>query len=401
MANNSFYSFAKLPKSARIFLLSEFFFGFASGVIALNLNFYLHSRAFTNYTIGLLAMIGSVSMAVFSLLSGAFSDKAGKHTILVGGSLIQGVGFFITAFSPGIGGLVLGQVLQSGGSACVRTCEFPYVTALVDNDQDKQNVYFLLIYSFSISNIAGTLAGGFLPQLFTSMENPYMIPVLIGGISYGTMGVARIGLVRDQGTRNGSAAAEHRKLSLMSGDGRIGWYLIFQVLYQLGNSLGGAQLNLVYKERFSIPNQLIGTLFSTASIITVVTLTLLPALLRVCSRDKAAIVMLLIVAACFGLSAVRSAPLFIAMVFLRSCFVQFYGVVIEQPMLVSIDEKSRGLYSGMRLCAGSLGEAAGAWTAGYFLSFLTYPLLMGTTVFVFALLLLVYIFKCRKYMYAA
>lgn len=202
--NNSFRSFRRLPRTAQIFLLSEFFFGFASGVISLNLNFHLNARSLDNYMIGMLGMVGSIASAACSLTAGFLSDRMGNHSIVVGGSFIQGLGFFITAFSPNLSGLFLGQILQSMGSACVRTCEFPYITALAETPEQKQNVYFLLIYSFSISNIAGTLTGGFLPKWFQwlslpgSAGNPYMVPVLLGGLSYGIMGAFRFRLVHDK-----------------------------------------------------------------------------------------------------------------------------------------------------------------------------------------------------------
>lgn len=403
--NNSLRSFRRLPHTAQIFLLSEFFFGFASGVISLNLNFHLNARSLDNYMIGTLGMVGSVASAACSLTAGFLSDRMGNHSIVVGGSFIQGLGFFITAFSPNLPGLFLGQALQSMGSACVRTCEFPYVTALAETPEQKQSVYFLLIYSFSISNIAGTLIGGFLPKWFQwlslpgSAGNPYMVPVLLGGLSYGIMGVFRFRLVHDKPEGN----PVHRDKSswletLTGGDGRVIWYMVFQVFYHIGNALGSAQMNLVIKSRFGMSDQVIGSLMSISSVLTVATLTMLPMLMGRFSGAAIAHVMIGTMVLSYGLNAVPSAPVFILMMMIRAFFVQFYGMVFEQPMLVSIRETSRGAYSGMRLCFSALGEAVGTWLAGYFLSFLTYPLLMALTSSVFAAVFFIYQ-KCRRFLY--
>lgn len=402
--NSSFHSFRRLPRAAQVFLLSEFFFGFASGVISLNLNFHLNARSLDNYMIGTLGMVGSAASAACSLTAGFLSDRMGNHSIVVGGSFIQGLGFFITAFSPNLPGLFLGQILQSMGSACVRTCEFPYVTALAETAEQKQNVYFLLIYSYSISNIAGTLIGGFLPKWFQrlplpgSSGNPYMLPVLLGGLSYGIMGVFRLRLIHDKPDKRPVQRDKSRWLeTLAGGDGRVIWYMAFQVFYHIGNALGGAQLNLVIKNRFGLSDQAIGTLMSVSSVLTVATLTMLPMLMGRFSNTAIARVMIITIACSYGVNAIPSAPVFILMMMVRAFFVQFYGMVFEQPMLVSVRETGRGAYSGMRLCFSALGEAVGTWTAGYFLSYLTYPLLMTVTVCVFAIVFFIYQ-KCRRFL---
>ena len=391
-------SFHTLPKTARLFLWSELFFGFASGVISLNLNFYLQSRLLTNYQIGLLAMTGSVAMAASSFITGVLSDRMGKYPLLIAGSLVQGCGFFVTGFAPGMPFLFLGQVMQSAGSACVRTCEFPYLISRVEGGEDQQRVYYLLIYSYSISNIVGTVSGGFFPGLFQSFQNPYLWTILIGGASHIIMGILRIRLVRDpvpdRKQRNGHRSAPH-----FWEDSRILWYMAFLFLYQMGNALGGAQLNLVYRDRFGLSDAVVGFLFSAASILTVASLSLLPVFLRRITTDHATVIMISTLIVSFLFCSFRSLLLFVFMVLLRSCFVQFYGVVVEQPMLVSIQEEKRGVYSGLRLCATSFGEAVGGWMAGYCLSYLPYPILMILAASDLTLLLAVYFGRCRKLMY--
>lgn len=404
--NNSFRSFRFLPRAAQIFLLSEFCFGFASGVISLNLNFHLHARYLDNYLIGTLGMVGSIVSALGSLFSGFLSDRIGNHRIIVGGSFIQGAGFFITAFSPNLPGMFLGQALQSMGSACVRTCEFPYVTALAETEEQKQSVYFLLIYCFSISNIAGTLIGGFLPNWCAwihipgSAGNPYMLPVLIGGFAYGIMGVFRLRLVQDKPSTVKERGQRTGWLDvLVGGDGRVAWYMAFQLFYHIGSALGGAQMNLVMKSRFGLTDQLIGSLMSISSVLTVLTLTMLPSLMARFSCKGIAYVMIGTMVISYGLNAVPYAPVFLLMMMVRAFFTQFYGMVFEQPMLVSVRETVRGAYSGMRLGFSALGEAVGAWTAGYFLSYLSYPLLMGLTSVMFVIVFFVYR-RCRIYLFS-
>ncbi len=403
--NIDFRSFRLLPRAARIFLLSELFFGFASGVISLNLNFHLNARSLDNYMIGTLGMVGSVASAACSLAAGFLFDRAGSRFIIVGGSFIQGIGFLITAFSPNLPGLFLGQILQSMGGACVRTCEFPCVTALAETAEQKQSVYYLLIYSYSISNIAGTLIGGFLPKwlwwlpLPGSAGNSYMAPVLLGGLFYGMMGVFRFRLVYNQGRRSSIQGDKTGWLeTLTGGDGRVTWYMAFQVFYHIGNALGGAQLNLVMKNRFGLSDQVIGSLMSVSSVLTVVTLTLLPVLIGYVSHTTIAHVMIGTMVLSYGLNAVPSPSVFILMMMLRAFFVQFYGMVFEQPMLASVGEAVRGTYSGMRLCFSALGEAVGTWAAGYFLSYLTYPLLMTLTSGIFVIVFFVYQ-KCCRFLY--
>ena len=186
--------------------------------------------------------------------------------------------------------------------------------------------------------------------------------------------------------------------TLTGGDGRVIWYMVFQVFYHIGNALGSAQMNLVIKNRFGMSDQVIGSLMSISSVLTVATLTMLPMLMGRFSTVSIAYVMIGTMICSYGLNAVPSAPVFILMMMIRAFFVQFYGMVFEQPMLISVQKTGRGAYSGMRLCFSALGEAIGTWLAGYFLSYLTYPLLMALTSIVFVAVFFIYQ-KCRRFLY--
>ena len=226
-----------------------------------------------------------------------------------------------------------------------------------------------------------------------------MVPVLLGGLSYGIMGAFRFRLVHDKPKGNPVCRDKGGWLeTLTGGDGRVIWYMVFQVFYHIGNALGGAQMNLVMKNRFGMSDQVIGFLMSISSILTVATLTTLPMLMERFSSVSIAHVMIGTMICSYGLNAVPLAPVYILMMMIRAFFVQFYGMVFEQPMLVSVRETGRGAYSGMRLCFSALGEAVGTWLAGYFLSYLTYPLLMTLTSSVFVVVFFIYQ-KCRRFFY--
>ena len=172
-------------------------------------------------------------------------------------------------------------------------------------------------------------------------------------------------------------------------------YLLHYILYYFGLTLVSAMLNLIYRNAFHLSDELIGSIFSVASLITTLALIFVPWLLQRLSGQKISDMLYPIQFATLALSIFAPAPIFVALALIRSVLSQLYPVVIEAQMLRSIDDQWHGSYASMRILAVSIGSGAGSYVSGLLLAYSNYRVMLAIGAAVALLLGLIYWFWCR------
>lgn len=387
----SLSSFRHFTKNAKVFLLTEICFGFATGLLSVHLNFYLRTAGLAPYSIGHVSMAGAIATALSALLASRFSNRRGYYPVCMLGGLMQGLGLFSLASTNTIYLIILGQVMYSVGLTCIHAVEFPYVTAMTDGEH-KSSAYFYLILVFSISSILGNISGSWVLHLNRDAVNPYRLSILFAGGGFVLLTLLRLKLPNIAPARQAKAAGFWKLLTHIN----TRWFFLYHFGFAMTISLLSSMLNLIYKEVFGFADTLVGQLFSAASLLTFLALLILPGIIKRRSADQVALLSLTALVFIFALSIVAPPPLFAALALMRSALSQVFPVVIESRMLAAIPPENQGTYAGLRILSNSIGQGIGANITGYLLSFMDYRWLMLCGTVCAAGIFLLYAFRCRQ-----
>ena len=386
----SLSSFLHFSKNAKVFLLTEICFGFATGLLSVHLNFYLRSAGLEPYAIGHVSMAGAIATALFALVASRFSNRRGYYPVCMLGGLMQGFGLFAVAASDSMVFIISGQVLYAVGLTCIHAVEFPYVTAMTEPEH-KSSAYFYLILVFSISSILGNVSGGWVLNMNAAAVNPYRLSILASGGGFVLLTLLRLKLPNIAPAKKVKAAGFWKLLTKPN----TRWFFLYHFGFAMTISLLSSMLNLIYKEVFGFADVLVGQLFSGASLLTFLALLILPGIVKRRSADHVAILSLAALVLIFALSIAAPPPLFAALALMRAALSQVFPVVIESRMLAAIPPENQGTYAGLRILSNSIGQGIGANITGYLLSFVDYRWLMLCGVVFAAGNFLLYTFRCR------
>lgn len=383
------YRFFSRP--VKLMLLTELLFGFASGLLSVHLNFFYATAGLSTVNIGVIGVASAVATAVSALLGGYLDNRLGYAPVCICGSILQGLGLIICAATNRFWLILLGQIVYAAGLTFIHAVEFPFITYLTD-EKYKMAAYFWLVFAYCISAIFGNLAGSLTLHFTAGMANPYRLSIFVSAAAFLLLSFIRLSIPNANPSAQGGKRMQLLHVLRL---GIVRKYLLHYILYYFGLTLVSAMLNLIYRNAFHLSDELIGSIFSVASLITTLALIFVPWLLQRLSGQKISDMLYPIQFATLALSIFAPAPIFVALALIRSVLSQLYPVVIEAQMLRSIDDQWHGSYASMRILAVSIGSGAGSYVSGLLLAYSNYRVMLAIGAAVALLLGLIYWFWCR------
>jgi DHA1 family multidrug resistance protein-like MFS transporter len=386
-----FRSIIQLPPAVKWFLLTEMAFGLSMGIWNVNLNFHLKACGQTDLGIGSLLAFASVATALLSVFAGGLCDRIGFHPAMMSGCIIKGCGMIVIALAPNIGTVYAGLLIMSLGDALVLSCEFPFLLSLVEEEL-RNMVYNLLICSYLFAMFFGNLLGGSLPGMSAAMGNDYLVAVLLSGILFVLLGIARSFLPK----KKVDYTAKKVSFELLK-DRKILFFLLYGVILSVAYNILASMLNLIFRDSFHLKDSSVGVLYSMSTIVMFISAFLVPVIAGRRKSGNAAIMFMAVNIPVLVLMSIAEVNMFIFLWLLYSFFRMLLPGTVDCRMLQAVPADLQGSYSGLRIFANSIGTAAGAGLAGLVLEYADYTLiLLGGALFT-GLQLAVYL-RCRKYL---
>lgn len=387
-----FRSILGLPLAVKWFLFTEMVYGFSIGIWNINLNFHLKSCGFVDLGVGSILAFGSIATAVFSFFAGGLCDRIGFHPAMLYGCITKGIGMAVIAFSKGSAVSYAGFLIMSLGDSFVLSSEFPFILSLVE-EKFKDTVYNLLICAFLFAMFFGNIAGGYLPGLFKGMGDIYFVPVLISGILFVLLGIARSFLPR-------------KKLDYTAGklsfrilkEKKILIFLLYGLVMSLAFNILASMLNIICRDSFHLKDNTIGFIFSIATVVMFISSFLVPVLIKYWKSENNAVVAMAVNIPVLFIMSFADLKLFFPLWILYSFLRFILPGTIDSRMLQVIPEEKQGSYSGMRIFSNSIGMGIGSSLAGILLEYYDYSLLLLCCAFFTLLQLLIYLLGCRKHL---
>ncbi len=385
-------SIASLPRAVKWFLLTEMIFGFGSGIWSINLNFHLKACGFVDWSIGSVLAFGAVATAVLSAFAGGLCDRIGFHPAMMYGCIAKGAGMALIALSHSPLLVYGGFVVMSLGDSFVLSSEFPFILGLVE-EKFKDLVYSLLICFFLFALFFGNIAGGYLPGLFSGMENSYFVPVLISGLLFILLGIARSFLPRNKVDYTPSRISFE-----IVKDRKIRTFLVYGMIMSLALNCLNSMLNIIYKDSFHMKDNMIGLAFSASTVVMFLSSFLAPLIMKRWRNENIALAVMLANLPLLLVMSFAGWKLFLPVWLLYSFLRLMLPGTVENRMLQAIPEGKQGAYSGMRIFAVSMGNGIGSFLAGLLLEYSSHTMvLLCCAVFTF-LQLMTYLLGCRKHL---
>lgn len=387
-----FRSILALPLAVKWFLLTEMVFGLSIGIWSINLNFHLKSCGFVDLGIGSILAFGSVTTAVFSFFAGGLCDRIGFHPAMLYGCIIKGIGMVVIAFSQIPAVAYAGFLIMSLGDSFVLSSEFPFILSLAE-EKLKSSVYNLLICAFLFSMFFGNIIGGYLPGFFEGMRDIYFIPVLLSGILFLLLGIARSFLPKKK------VDFTTKKISFdVLKDKKILMFLLYGLIMALAFNILGSMLNIIYRDSFHIGDNTVGLIFSVATVVMFISSLMVPVIIKRWKSENTAVVVMAINIPALLIMSVADFKLFLPLWILYSFLRLTLPGTVDSRMLQAIPEGNQGSYSGMRIFSNCIGMGIGSTLAGVILEYSNYSILLICCAFFTLLQLLAYFLGCRKHL---
>jgi MFS family permease len=272
-------------RSARLFLLATILDGIVFSAWSLFFNFYILERGFTRDFLGLVNAMPSISALLFGIPIGMLSDRLGrKRSMLIGvGMSIVCMGLEVTVLNPNM--ILLMAFLGGMANMLYFLSHAPFMMK-VSNPENRTLLFSLSFGLVTLSGAVGNLFAGQLPALFGGLlevparSAPAYQAVLLFSVSLSLLTLIPLSLIREPKTVETEADLARPKPTIWGVVARPETLKLAlpNLLIGSGAAILIPYMNVFFADRFSMPDQQLGTLFSLSALLTGVGSVLAPRL---------------------------------------------------------------------------------------------------------------------------
>jgi MFS family permease len=370
--------------NARLYLLFNFLSGLAFSIYSLFFNLYILSLGYSPSFLGLLVALPMMLNLGIALPAGLLADRIGyKRAMLLGMGLVL-------ASVPGIAlltfpvGLIFFSSLSGLGNSLLWVVGAPFM-AQNSTPEERTHLFSAQFALNTFSGFFGYLLGGGLPALFGRLmqvgpEEPlaYRLTLLLSA------GLGSLALLPLLAIRSCPAAgATMTRLRLREAFQEPGLLLklfVPEVLIGFGAGVLIPYLNVFFKQKFAIPDAVLGTLFSFQSVaIGLATLsgpvlaTRLGKIRAVVSTQLGSIPFLLLLgySSSFGPAVVGF--------FARAALMNMGGPLYTAFVMEQVEERRRATVNGLLMMSWSGSWGVSNWVSGQLQAGPGFPLIFAIT----------------------
>ncbi len=265
----------RFGRNARLFLLSTLIDGIGFSGSQLFFNFYILSLGHSREFLGLVNSIPFFAGLVLGLPLGALSDRIGHRRAMLLGLALMFSMFAVVATTPSTAILVVAIALYGVGSTLYYLSTTPFMAGVSTTD-DRPYLFSLNVALQTLSSAAGNLLAGFLPgwlglMLAVPVDGPQVYrSVLLLSLAAGSLSIVPLILMRDQKEPAGASAqmTSVRKVVRALALPVVRKLALPNLLIGIGAAILIPYMNVFFKERFGLPDSMLGLLFGLSAILT-------------------------------------------------------------------------------------------------------------------------------------
>jgi len=366
-------TFRHFSRNARLYLISNIIQGLVFSIYMLFFNLFILARGFEKDFLGFLAAIPSFVGLVFAFPAGAISDRIGHRRAMMLGTLLSAL--------P-VAGIVL-LTDKAWMSAlyvvfgCARTLTMVSSSPFLMENSTPEERTSLFSASFGLSTLVGffgNLIGGLLPALFAILlsVDTESVPAYQGTlwvvVGLSLAAVIPLALIREEeriGPLSSVPSLPGVPANAPLPFKLIGKLLLPNAIISIGAALLIPYMNVFFKEKFPIPDSVLGAVFSVSSVAMGLATLASPMLAGRMGKIRALVLTQLI--SIPFLLAIGFAPwLGLAMVafWIRAALMNMGSPLYNAFAMEQVDERARARVSSLMGMGWNIGWSVGPYLSG-------------------------------------
>ncbi len=256
-----------ISRDARLTIASWVFWAFGFGINDVLFNLYLLEAGFSEDFLGFFLSIAMFLAGGLAIFAGMLADRYSRKWILVVSSIIMFVGIFIQYSTLNPTYLLISQLLYGIGFGFSGVCWQPY-TASVTTEEERVHVFSLRYALFLVASLLGSLAGGFLPKIWTNLGfaldllTAYRLTLWTALIPLALAVIVIVPMSTDRISNNHSFGFGN-----VHNRGFIGKYALAWAISGLGAGMFIYFFNVYFNEAFNLDETTIGIIFALNTIV--------------------------------------------------------------------------------------------------------------------------------------
>lgn len=366
-------TFNQFDRNARLYLVFNIVQGLVFSIYMLFFNLFILARGFEKDFLGLLAAIPSFVGLAFAFPAGAISDRLGRKRAMMLGALLSAL--------P-IAGIILltDKVWMSAlfvVFGCARTLTMVSSAPFLMENSTPEERTSLFSASFGLSNLVGffgNLLGGLLPALFAMLlhADPESVPAYQGTlwvvVGFSLAALIPLALIRDK-DRTEPVSSVPAVADTPAADSLpfrlIGKLLLPNAIISIGAALLIPYMNVFFKEKFPIPDSLLGAMFSVSSVVVGLATLTSPWLADRLGKIRA-LVLTQLVSIPFLLTIGFAPWLGVAMTafWIRAALMNMGNPLYSAFAMEQVDERARARVSSLMGMGWNIGWSVGPYLSG-------------------------------------
>jgi MFS family permease len=256
-----------IGRDARLTIVSWMFYAFAFGINDVLFNLYLLEAGYGEDFLGFFLSISMFLVGGLAIFAGIVADRYSRKKILLVSNTIIFIGFFIQYSTLTPIYLLLSQLLYGIGYGFNGVCWQPYTTS-VTSEEERVHVFSMRFAFFLVASLLGSLVGGFLPSLFSSLGlainllSAYRLSLWMALIPIGLGVLAIIPMKTDKVVKKrrfGFSNVIHRRF--------IGKYALAWTISGLGAGMFVHFFNVFFSLAFAADEVTIGIIFAINTLV--------------------------------------------------------------------------------------------------------------------------------------
>ncbi|WP_338322883.1 MFS transporter [Lysinibacillus halotolerans] len=331
---NSYKTIKSFNRNVRLFMVANVLIQIGMGVFMVMYNLYIRELGYSEAVNGSVISINSLATALMLVPAGIISDRYGRKSILLIGTLITAIMLFgrsiVSVEQPILTFAFIAGIVW----AFVQVSAVPF---LAENSKPNERIQlFSIHFSFvTIANVLGNLLGGFVADGFQFFFQLGEVESIRGSLMIGAA-IFTVGLIpllqlktSERSQKDEKALQNKRLKEDDNGDSNFKKNFKMIVLFGIANLMIGTgsglvipYLNLYFANRFDASNSYVGFIIALGSAMTAVAMLIGPILVKRVGKVRALVIFQLL-----------SIPFLFLTAYTNSLFIASVGFLMRQALM--------------------------------------------------------------------
>ncbi|MDY6846342.1 MAG: MFS transporter [Chloroflexota bacterium] len=382
-------------RDTKLFLLATLLYGFSFSVWELFFNLYILSLGFNNDILGIIRSATPLSALIFGLPLGLLSDRIGRRSSMLIGLSIGFIGMLLQIHLVNPVFIFIFGLVQGAGMMLFTISRPPFIMA-ASKTENQAMIFSLSFGLLTLANMIGNLVAGQIPGL---LESWIRFPqgsavsyrwVITGGIIFASTALIPTFLIKEHKGKRTNARIPifpRKLLRKLSHRPVVRQLTVINLITGFGAAILIPYLNVFLRGKFDISDNLLGFIFSLASLMVFLGSISTPWLVKITHSRIIPTVATQAMSIIFLFTLGFSPLLWMAGIslLLRNVLMQMSSPLLENFAMLVSEPEEQATIASVRAMGWQTGQAVGIFVSGLVQTRLGFSPLFITTGFLYIL----------------